>query len=281
MHELETTESYAYSKIENIPDTSSGAYQAGYNFALYFERSARGEAAADEAGQRSRDFYYPKYIAYDYEEVYGGSGYEPDTTTTDTNVEATPEMFADSLFIGDSRVNRLLSNAMLGQATGFAKDGIGNTGLCTVSLDVEGVGTVTLEQLLQSHTYKKIYIANGINQMYLGAKDNFSEFAKLYDIVKRNAPDADIYIQSIIPTSYSYAQQYADVGYFDANRIADYNSRLKGLCDQNTNTYFIDIAAIYMDSNGYFDTAYTDDGLHQNFGVQYLWIDELVRKIKK
>lgn len=273
MHELETTESYAYSMIKDIPDTSAGAYQAGFNFALYFERPTRGEVAADEAGDRARDDFYPKYQFYDESDASASD--EPTTTQT---AELTPEMFADSLFIGDSRVNRLFNEDMLSKAARFAKDGIGNTGLVSASLYVDGVGTVTLEELLQSQSYKRIYIANGINQMWAGAKGNFEAFEELYGIVRKYAPDADIYIQSVIPTSYVRMLEYPE--YFDKSIINDYNQRLKDLCDENSKTYFIDIASIYVDSTGYFNPVYTSDGLHQDYDCQYLWIEELAKRTR-
>lgn len=58
-HELEGTEKSAYSKIKNVSNDADGAYQAGYNWARYFERCA--SRYYQQRGERAQNVYWPKY----------------------------------------------------------------------------------------------------------------------------------------------------------------------------------------------------------------------------
>ena len=63
-HELSTSEKSAWSKISGQANTSSGAYNAGYNWAKYFERCAEyynGRAQFVERANLARDNYWPAY----------------------------------------------------------------------------------------------------------------------------------------------------------------------------------------------------------------------------
>ena len=57
-YELEGVESSAWSKVKNQPNSASGAYTAGYNWARYFERCASGYATRGNSAQNT---YWPKY----------------------------------------------------------------------------------------------------------------------------------------------------------------------------------------------------------------------------
>ncbi len=62
--ELESSESSAYSKVKNVPNTAEGAYTAGSNWAQYFERCAQYYNGINQYVQRAtsaRDKYWPNY----------------------------------------------------------------------------------------------------------------------------------------------------------------------------------------------------------------------------
>ena len=60
-YELENNEKYAYGKIKDVEDTAEGAYQAGYNWAKYFERCAQfwnGKDQYDARGILAEEKYW-------------------------------------------------------------------------------------------------------------------------------------------------------------------------------------------------------------------------------
>ena len=260
MDELNTYYTDVYEYLLNVPDTAQGAYDAGWYWCYWYERPGAKETSSPRRGAKARDTYFPIY-----------ENYYSDVTSDD--------YFEDALFVGDSRIVGLMDQEAFYASDMFAKVGIGNSDLATKRIKVDGVGTVTLKQLLTRNEYGKIYLCNGINSMYAGAEGNFESFKLIYDQVREYNPDAIIFIQSIIPTSYDYMQN-SYPQYFNAQIIADYNSLLKDLCDEDDNTYFIDVASLYTDSDGYLDTQYSNDGLHLTSDAQQKWVNLLARNKK-
>ena len=60
-YELTGSESYAFGKVKNVSDTAQGAYDAGYNWARYFERCASQYYTG--RAERARDVYWLEYSA--------------------------------------------------------------------------------------------------------------------------------------------------------------------------------------------------------------------------
>ena len=74
-HELYGTESRAWSKLQGIEDTPEGAYQAGYNWARYFERCA--SVYYEVSAKRARDVYWSKYATEaPVDRIYGDDRYK-------------------------------------------------------------------------------------------------------------------------------------------------------------------------------------------------------------
>ena len=63
-YELETqpsTTGYILDKIEDVPNTAQGAYQAAYDWCYYFERPANKAAKSETRGTRAKEDYWPVY----------------------------------------------------------------------------------------------------------------------------------------------------------------------------------------------------------------------------
>ena len=108
---------------------------------------------------------------------------EPDTTAApnteeeDTSAPDTPislpansdahksANFGNVLFIGDSRTVGLRDYADLGAADVFAENGLNIFRLFKDAVNVPGKGQITLENLLLSNQYDKIYVMLGINEI--------------------------------------------------------------------------------------------------------------------
>lgn len=58
-YELEHSERSAFSRVKDVADSAEGAYQAGYNWARYFERCA--SVYFESRANLARDTYWPKY----------------------------------------------------------------------------------------------------------------------------------------------------------------------------------------------------------------------------
>lgn len=59
--ELEGGYSKVWNKIKNVADTAQGAYEASYNWCVYFEIPDKKESRGRERGNTAKNTYYPKY----------------------------------------------------------------------------------------------------------------------------------------------------------------------------------------------------------------------------
>lgn len=63
-YELEkqaSTTGYILDKIEDVPNSAQGAYQAAYDWCYYFERPANKTAKSEARGTRAKEDYWPVY----------------------------------------------------------------------------------------------------------------------------------------------------------------------------------------------------------------------------
>ena len=64
------------------------------------------------------------------------------------------------------------------------------------SVNVPGVGTVTLDSLLSSKKYGKIYVMLGINELGYNRENTVVKYGELIDWIKEKAPDSLIFIEA-------------------------------------------------------------------------------------
>lgn len=175
-----------------------------------------------------------------------------------TPQEATTDYFQNALFIGDSRIVGLsmYHGGLLDGAKFFAKTGSSSNGLATADVEVDG----KIEHLgtyLETHDFKKVYIMSGINSISYPAEYN-AELLKEYlvDLILEKAPDAKIYIMSNISVTKAKGEREP---VFSKEKINAYNKELEKLANGD-NIVFLDVAAQFMDSEGWLDASVADSG---------------------
>ncbi len=91
-YELEHTEASAFSKVKHVQNTADGAYEAGYNWARYFERCA--SIYHESRGKSARDAYWPKYSSDSEKEQSNKKKYSITYYLNDgTNNSANPKSY--------------------------------------------------------------------------------------------------------------------------------------------------------------------------------------------
>ncbi len=166
--------------------------------------------------------------------------------------------FRDALFIGDSRTVGIKEYGNIDGADFFATEGMSVYSIYQQSISISGVGDVSLETLLKSKTYGKIYIMMGINELGYNLNDNADAYRKLVDMIKKYQPDAIIYIQANLHVSSSRSKTDKT---FNNNRINNYNNLLAGIAD-NRNIFYIDVNELFDDASGGLGEEYTSDDIH-------------------
>jgi hypothetical protein len=173
------------------------------------------------------------------------------------------------LFIGDSRVVGLRDYARSGNAEYFCDVGMTffkvNSGHRCAD---KNFSSQTLESLLSSRTYKKIYIAFGINEAGYYMSSFTSAFDKMLSMIRRLQPDAIIILQSIMPVTEKYASPPFDC--FKPDALAEKSAVFASYAD-GKQVFYVDLSPYFGDSKGYLYTNITGDGCHPTGKYYRAW----------
>jgi len=172
--------------------------------------------------------------------------------------------FDDALFIGDSRTVGLRDYARLGDADYF----------CAVSMSVfnvmewetfdEDFTYDTLDEVLQSKQYGKIYIHLGLNEVGRDKTEILLKYQELLDMIRLYQPEAKIILQAMMSVSRDRAQSE----YFSLENIQTLNGMICSLAEEQ-GLLFEDVNTLIADEEGYMFDELTFDGCHL-YGKGYL-----------
>lgn len=119
-----------------------------------------------------------------------------------------------------------------------------------------------------------VFLSFGINDLLLGvwptAEDYAAEYQQVIGDIRRECPDAKIYINSIIP-SLDWSSAYAGT----CDLIPDYNEALKALCDRTDGCYYIDNDAIAQEHTD----LYESDGIHFVSEFYPIWATNMIMEV--
>lgn len=170
------------------------------------------------------------------------------------------DYFSDALFIGDSRTVGLCEYADLGDATFFCSVGMNSFKVFDEKVDVKGMGEVTLNTLLNSKQFGKVYILLGINELGSAKEVIVEKISAIVDAVKETQPDAVIFLQANMHVT---AKKNASDKTFNNEKINALNADIEALADQKT-IFYIDVNELFDDENGCLKSDYSGDGIHVN-----------------
>lgn len=177
--------------------------------------------------------------------------------------------FGNVLFIGDSRTVGLKDYADLGAADVFAENGLNIFRLFKDAVNVPGKGQVTLENLLLSNQYDKIYVMLGINEIGYNLDKVIEKFGHAMDKLQNYQPNTTIYIQANLMIQKSRSDR--DSIYNNTN-MRYLNDHMAAFAD-GVKRIFIDANPLFGDGAGNLAPQYASDDFHL-IGVYYtVWAD--------
>ena len=184
--------------------------------------------------------------------------------------------FDDAAIIGDSRAVGLVTNTQLkNHASSFAKVS------CTALTVLDGTSeTAPIIESLEKRSgeFKKVYIMLGINE--IGYQDYgvvMTRYGTIIDRVKKCQPDADVYIQTVLPITKNTDQKH---NYLRKSKIADFNARMQKLAAEKK-AFLVDPTSVFAGSDGFMvEDAVTskknlDAEIHFNKTYCQKWLDYL------
>ncbi len=210
---------------------------------------------------------------------------EDNTEKSDNNETEAPEKeirkfqtvekdyFSDAIFIGDSRTVGLHDYGGLDDAVFYATVGMNVYDLWEKEhCEIDGK-KVTLEELLSSRKFKKIYFQIGINEMGRGTLDGFMEaYRQSVERFRELQPEAVIFVQGIMKVTKTKSEQDA---IFNNGGIEMRNSRIAELAD-NIDVFYLDMNEVVCDEEGNLRSDLTFDDIHL-YGSKYdEWVQFLL-----
>ena len=182
--------------------------------------------------------------------------------------------FDDVLFIGDSRTVGISEYGTLKNADFFCNTGMSVYNLNKARESIDGIGSVTLESLLSSKTYGKIYFMLGINELGYEMSQTIDKYRGWIDFLRQKQPDAIIFIQANLHVT--KARSDSD-SYITNPNINTLNGAISRFAD-GKHIFFIDPNEYFDDETGSLRQDYTNDNVHLT-GIHYQeWCNWLCTK---
>lgn len=201
---------------------------------------------------------------------YGGHSYQDGvcaycgkSSPASTAINLTASMDT-ALFIGDSRTEglRIYTKEYTGTADFFSATSSSVSGIINkgARVEVEGVGNVTISELLDQKRYDKVYIMLGINEAGNGASVIAQNTKKLIDLIQQKQPGTVVFIMANLYVSAGYSSSRP---VFRTANMSAINAA-QGALANGTNIFYLDANPMFVDANGDLSTAYSSDGCHLN-----------------
>ena len=199
-------------------------------------------------------------------EGYDYSAPVPESPKTDST------WFDDAVFIGDSRTEGLILNTGLNNAIEYTHKGLMvDTVFTKPVIDMDGA-KVTVMDALKTTQFRKVYIMLGINETGWPYNDVFiHKYGEVIDAVKEINPDAQIYVQQILPVSRTVSAEHS---YIKNEKIAEYNALLQEMAEEKQ-VYFVAAAEAVADGDGALPEDAAVDGIHLKKEYCVKWLEYL------
>lgn len=185
--------------------------------------------------------------------------------------------FSDALFVGDSRMVGIAEYGNLDTATFFVVQGMSIHNLWSRLLPVADIGEVTLEELLTTNTYGKIYLMLGYNELGYNQDYSAGKYKDALDRIHEMQPDAIIYICSNLHVTEELSttsDRYNNVN------INSYNEKLSALADEKT-FFYLEVNELFDDENGNLGDQYSGDNTHLYVKYYIEWSNWFCQKTIK
>lgn len=249
----ETADSQPETEVEKMEAQESTARETETQEAA--SQEAADSTAGTEAGSAPNS---PE--GYDY------SAPVPESPKTDST------WFDDAVFIGDSRTEGLILNTGLNNAIEYTHKGLMvDTVFTKPVIDMDGA-KVTVMDALKTTQFRKVYIMLGINETGWPYNDVFiHKYGEVIDAVKEINPDAQIYVQQILPVSRTVSAEHS---YIKNEKIAEYNALLQEMAEEKQ-VYFVAAAEAVADGDGALPEDAAVDGIHLKKEYCVKWLEYL------
>ena len=203
----------------------------------------------------------------------------PTATPKSTAASGTgQEDFSDAVFIGDSRTVGLQQNGGLANAKFFCGTGLNVETAMTkpvVTLADGSKGTVV--DALRQTPCQRVYVMFGVNELGWPSAGSFKKkYVELIQALGQAQPEAEIYVQSILPVSKKKSDSDPVINNANINR---FNEQIQKMAEEKGAVY-LEVNKALMDSAGALPAGAATDGIHPNVDYCRKWAEYLKANVK-
>lgn len=180
--------------------------------------------------------------------------------------------FDDAAFVGDSLTDGLMLYSGIPGGDNLAYKGITVQSARTSKVIKTAAGRVTPLEALGQRTYGKVYVLLGVNELgWYNDQRFYKTYAELIDLVRVAQPDAQIYLQTLLPVT---AEKSASHDWLTNANVARYNGLIAELAREKE-VYLLDTHASVADDTGALPAGGSSDGVHLTRAYYKLWLKYL------
>ena len=176
-------------------------------------------------------------------------------------------------FIGDSRTQGFIMYNGLKDVQDYSYVGLMvDTAVSKKFVKTSNGEKITLLEDMKGKNIKRVYIMLGVNELGWSYPQVFkSKYKELIKEIKKIKPNAQIYVQSIIPVTKS--RDKSDK-YFNNTRIEQYNKLVKEVASEE-NVEYLDVQSALVNGEGYLPEETSPDGIHIGKSYCEKWLEYL------
>ncbi len=179
--------------------------------------------------------------------------------------------FTDAAFVGDSLTQGIQLYEIM-DTNVVANRGINLSSVMDPEKIPTANGPSSVFKELERIQPKKIYILLGANDISWRDETNFKNaYGNLVDEVKKQHPDALLYLQSMLPVTEEYSNK--DNG-ISNEKLTHYNELILQIAEEK-GAYYLDVASCLRDESGALPSDVSPDGMHLNAPTYRKWFDYL------
>ena len=199
---------------------------------------------------------------------------ESPTPVSDTYsfTPVTEDYFQDAVFIGDSRTVGICEYSGIENATFLCKTSLSIYDYKKPKITYKDKKT-SIQEVLQTETFGKIYLMVGINECSYGTPESFYElYREVVEDIRKLQPEALIFIEGNLLVTQSKSD--SNQGVTNEN-ISSRNDLIATLANQK-DTFYIDINQSSLCENGALVPEFTWDQIHIKAQYYTVWKDFLL-----
>lgn len=126
------------------------------------------------------------------------------------------------------------------------------------------------------HQPSKLFICIGTNDLARDIQNDsiLKNYQSILEIVQKESPNTQIYVQSILPVGESVIFQHSN------DKIIPLNQEIKSLCSK-FNVEYIDLYEDFTDENGHLNPSFTNDNLHLLGAGYQFWKSKIIHYVNE